>query len=596
MANMPAYMLLAILTVALVANLVHGFHVYALRPDRAENRAVAAFAWIVALWTLNDLLFWGLHGPQTDGMLWARAAFLLAVAMHVVSLRFAWLFPEHQPMPRGLLITVALVSTGAMAMILLGRPLEQVGFVGGRFVVVMRAETFAIGASVLALQMAGLSRVWRRRQRAESAVIRRQLTVILAAQASTAFVAGGAAAGLPLFGNYGFLPYAGVGLLAGTIIQTWGVIEMRLLRQGSVLDRLRLFPLTAKVALAVGLCALLTVGLVLGGARAALGDGVEAIAWQRAAMFGLVLSTLPALALMAVVLRGVTRPLRRLTEAALEVAGGRTDLRLEVNNDARDEVGVLVSAFNEMVGRLEHDLHALQTLGEAMVRAERLAVAGTLAAGIAHEVNNPLAAISSLVQSARERTDDARARQMLEEAVRQVERVAGVLQELMDFSRPGAGAPTPCDPGELVAATIQLLRYDRRFRGLPIAFEPGAPQWVLADASRLQQVLVNLLLNAREAIDGPEPGRIAVTVDGDPQDHVVITVSDNGHGIPADDLERIFEPFFTTRPAGAGTGLGLAVCRDLLRQEGGELVIESTPGQGTHAHVSLPRPSREMRP
>jgi signal transduction histidine kinase len=581
-------MLVITLTAALIAILALGFHVFATAPSRPENRAFAVFAWMMALWILNDLAFWGFHGPDDDGRGWARAAFLIAIAMQWAFLWFASLYPKPTAVSWWRASVLLGTTAVVVAIVLSGRALGTVGFRAGRFEVDFTTGTYVVGGYVYLLFLLGRCRLAAARKRIEDPDERRRLDLVLGAPTITGALTTLAVVLLPLAGNYDLLPYASLGILIGTVIHGWAILSFRFLSPASVLDRVRLFPVTAKLAIATSLSMLATVLLVLAVARGAIGPTADPAAWTRAIAFGLAAASLPAMGLVLVAQRLVTRPLRQITEAAFEVAGGRTDVRVDVSS--QDEVGVLASAFNEMVGRLERDLHSFRDLSEGLLRTERLATVGALAAGVAHEVNNPLAAISSLVQTARGRAEDPRARELLGQAIGEMERIASVLRDLMELARPRPVARRRCEANEVVAAALRILRYDRRFRGVGIEarLDPDLPPLDAADPDRLQQVLMNLLLNARDAIDGRPDGRIVVSTRRADHGAIAIAVADTGRGIPRADLERVSEPFFTTKTAGAGTGLGLAVCRDIVRDHGGAMRIESELGTGTEITVHLP--------
>lgn len=580
-------MLVVTLTSALLAIVALGFQVFSAAPGRPENRAFAVFAWIMALWILNDLAFWGFHGPDDDGRAWAQAAFLIGLAMQSAFLWFTWLYPTPSPIVPAQATALGVGTLVMAGIVLSGHALARAGFHDGHFDLALTPWTFVVGGYIYALFLLGRFRLASSRARITNPAARKQLDLVLGAPTLTGALTTLAIVVLPLLGDYRLLPYSSLGIFLGTIIHGYAILNFRFLSPESVLDRVRLFPVTAKVAIATALAFVVAVGLVLGVARVALGPTADPSAWTQAIAFGLAAASLPAMGLIFVAQRLVTEPLRRITEAAFEVAGGRTDVRVAVTS--QDEVGVLGGAFNEMVERLERDLHTLRDLSEGLLRTERLATAGALAAGVAHEVNNPLATVSSLVQTARGRVDDPRVRELLANAIGEMDRIASVLRDLMDLARPRPAARRACAPNDVVDAAIRILRYDRRFRGVAIEarLASGLPMLDGADPDRLQQVLLNLLLNARDAIDGRPDGRIVVTTTSH-AGGIEIEITDSGRGIAPDDLSRVTEPFFTTKPPGAGTGLGLAVCRDIVREHGGTMRIASTLGSGTHVTIELP--------
>ena len=158
----------------------------------------------------------------------------------------------------------------------------------------------------------------------------------------------------------------------------------------------------------------------------------------------------------------------------------------------------------------------------------------------------------------------------------------------MDFARQRRPERVPLDLSRAVESGLRLASFDKAFKRLKVKtdFEPAAPH-VSADADQLQQVFLNLLLNARDAM--PDGGELTVKTSFDEQAREVsVEVEDTGHGIPADDLPRVFDPFFTTKTAGAGTGLGLAVCYGIVTAHGGRIEVEPNNGRGTRVQVTLP--------
>ena len=598
-------MLLLTLTLTLLAVLALGFWVFAMAPGRRENQVFAAFTWLAALWVANDLSFWGFHGPDSDGTDWARNAFLISVGLQLAFLAFTWIFPRPRPIARGPLALIVASALGVGALIVWGPAVSNVGFQGGEFRLTMTPATFLVGGYVYALfGVARLLMVARRKQEAAAdgdSRIGDQLGLVLLSPLVTGALTTSVIVVLPFFEIYTLLPYASLGILAGAVIHSYAALNLRFLKPASAFDDLRLFPVTAKLSLAVAVVWFATVILLVGVVQHQLGGSLQVQAWQQAWVYALVAASLPAMALILAAQRIVTRPLRRVSEAALAVAGGRTDVRVQLAQGAgRDEMSLLAEAFNQMVERLEQDLEAQREMAQTLLRTERLAVAGSMAAGVAHEVNNPLAAISSVVQSAHGSAESERTRELLGDALGHMERISNALRDLLDFARvPGQPTRQPCRVNDVVERTVRLLRYDKRFRQLEftVALDPSLPL-VLADGDQLQQVLMNVLINARDAVEtrraqGPDaPARIAVTTrvrEGE----LELRVEDSGCGIAAEDRDRLFEPFFTTKPHGAGTGLGLAVCRDLLRGHDGRISLESELGQGTQVIVRLPIPKAE---
>jgi two-component system NtrC family sensor kinase len=223
-----------------------------------------------------------------------------------------------------------------------------------------------------------------------------------------------------------------------------------------------------------------------------------------------------------------------------------------------------------------------------------LAAAGTFAAGVAHEVNNPLASISSLVQSLLSAEADSTRRTTLHTILSQITRISGTLKDLFNFARPTAAQRKAINLNQLISETLRLASYNKRLNGISVQTEL-APDlgMALVDDNEIQQVVLNLLFNAADATQR-EGGTIRVVTEnyppknGDKRPYVVIRIIDNGVGIPKEHLKRVFDPFFTTKPAGSGVGLGLSMCQRIIIANGGILKLESQVGKGTSVIIGLP--------
>jgi two-component system NtrC family sensor kinase len=319
--------------------------------------------------------------------------------------------------------------------------------------------------------------------------------------------------------------------------------------------------------------------------------------------------------------RRVVRPLQQLAGAARALGQGVAQVRAPV--EGVGETRELGRAFNEMSEALERRGQALEKavaelrdsnrrLREAragMDRAERLAAVGRLAAGVAHEVGNPMGAVLAFLDLARREPGlSEHGRDCLEKAARQGERVRQILRQLLDYSRPRRPAPLAVDVADACQEVVELVRAQRRYADVCLSVERrGDPPPALADPGILAQIVLNLLLNAADAVAGSGAGEIAIRVgpavgatrrgeDAAPArqrrhaDAVECRVRDNGPGIPAEDRERIFDPFFTTKPPGQGTGLGLANAARLAEELGGSLEL-AEPGAAAGAEFVLRLPS-----
>jgi two-component system NtrC family sensor kinase len=281
----------------------------------------------------------------------------------------------------------------------------------------------------------------------------------------------------------------------------------------------------------------------------------------------------------------VVRPLGQLRRATAAMAAG--DLEPRIAEDGPKEFAALASAFNQMTV-------SLATQREQLIRTEKLASVGQLAAGVAHEIGNPLAAILGYVDILRA---DAAGKGELPAAEREdalarvkaeTQRIHRIIRELLEFSRPSHEAPVATDPLRLVQSARALLAPQGRFREVHLVLVGESQGWprVLVSPGRLSQVLVNLLLNAADAMDGK--GTILVACQEEGQ-KVTLSVADEGPGIASENRRKIFDPFFTTKPVGQGTGLGLPVSRSIVESFGGTLELApSVAGQGAKFILTLP--------
>jgi PAS domain S-box-containing protein len=248
----------------------------------------------------------------------------------------------------------------------------------------------------------------------------------------------------------------------------------------------------------------------------------------------------------------------------------------------------------QFIQMIMHDVTQRREMLDSLLKSERLAAAGTFAAGVAHEVNNPLASISSLVQSLLPGEDDAQRRTTLHTILAQITRISGTLKDLVNFARPATGHQKLIDINQLVSDTLRVINYDKRFRGMgldPVLAPDLRPAF--ADENEIQQVLLNLLYNAADATQGEGSMIRVITANkagrqGGDHPLIVIRVVDNGIGIPREHLERVFDPFFTTKPAGSGVGLGLSLCQRIILSNKGTIRVDSELGKGTQVTILLP--------
>jgi two-component system, NtrC family, sensor kinase len=249
----------------------------------------------------------------------------------------------------------------------------------------------------------------------------------------------------------------------------------------------------------------------------------------------------------------------------------------------------LVSKSNERIGRLLlfDDVTQRERMEEQMTQTEKLTSLGLLAAGVAHEVNTPLAVISNYIQMLAKQMPEGDPRQsIIDKIVKQTFRASEIVNNLLNFSRTGAAEAASVDVNRVVEETLSLVAHPLKTAQIQVVKELGESlPPVQGSANKLQQVFLNLFLNARDAMPGGGMLEVRTTAHNG---SVEIEIADTGGGIAREDIHRIFDPFFTTKPNGRGTGLGLSVSYGIIKEHAGKIDVRSTPGKGTSFHVEFP--------
>src|ERR1700694_3156021 len=249
----------------------------------------------------------------------------------------------------------------------------------------------------------------------------------------------------------------------------------------------------------------------------------------------------------------------------------------------------LVSKSGERIGRLLlfDDVTQRERMEEQMTQTEKLTSLGLLAAGVAHEVNTPLAVISNYIQMlAKQMPNDDPRHAIIDKIVKQTFRASEIVNNLLNFSRTGAAELADMDVNRVVEETLSLVAHPLRTSQIQIVKQLGDPlPAVRGSANKLQQVFLNLFLNARDAMPGG--GMLEVRTAAH-NGSVEVEIADTGAGIAREHIHRIFDPFFTTKSNGRGTGLGLSVSYGIIKEHAGKIDVRSTPGKGTSFHVEFP--------
>jgi len=286
--------------------------------------------------------------------------------------------------------------------------------------------------------------------------------------------------------------------------------------------------------------------------------------------------------------RRISGSVKQLVSGAEQLARGDLDQRVEIRSG--DEFQELAETFNSMAAALrKRDEQLKEQAARKVMESERLAIIGQLAAGVAHEINNPLTGIVTYSQLLlEENPGEGPTRLSLQKIVTQANRCRKIVRGLLDFSRQSKPDERPCNVNMVLQECIALVANQPLFHNIELVrrFSGDLPL-VLMDPAQMQQVFMNLILNAAEAT--PADGRLTLTTRVDATRRFVESeFADTGCGIKEADLERIFDPFFTTKGARRGTGLGLAISYGIVKEHRGTITVESTVGKGTTFVVSLP--------
>jgi two-component system, NtrC family, sensor kinase len=290
----------------------------------------------------------------------------------------------------------------------------------------------------------------------------------------------------------------------------------------------------------------------------------------------------------------IIHPLRELSDAAEAV--GRGDFSRRIEKISNDECGDLAGAFNRMTtnlrgsrAELESTVETLRATQQQLVQSEKLSAVGQFVAGVAHELNNPLTAVIGFSDLLSQVSTDEKMRPHLELIAKSAHRCHKIVQSLLSFARQHKPERKLVRINAVIDEVVEIMAYDLRTSNIEVVKQYGEslPE-IMADPHQLQQVFVNIMSNARQALlTFRQDGRLVLATRTVGQ-YLRITFQDNGPGIEAENLRRIFDPFFTTKPVGKGTGLGLSLSYGIISEHGGRISAESQIGQGTTFIIDLP--------
>lgn len=344
--------------------------------------------------------------------------------------------------------------------------------------------------------------------------------------------------------------------------------------------------------------------LSLGAAVAHPGVHESLLRGRRLVLFYLSLGAATTLAVGSLLLwRLVVQPLQRITRAVESVAAG--DLKVRAPSQGAKELLELGGAFNHMaqtllsqrqeieqrIDQLERSRADLATAQDRLIRAARLASVGTLAAGVAHEIGNPLAGLLGLLDALDLEKDEKTAKRYRELMGHELRRIDSTIAGLLAYARPAPQLDEDrpsCLVEEVLDHVLTLLGAQRVFSEVQVKIRSDRSEHkVLVPRDDLTQLLVNLLLNAAQAMDGR--GNIQVDLE-DAQEVVRLAVQDSGPGVAMEHADQIFDPFFTTKPLGKGSGLGLAICHGICERFGGDISLDKQLHEGARFVIELPAP------
>jgi len=301
----------------------------------------------------------------------------------------------------------------------------------------------------------------------------------------------------------------------------------------------------------------------------------------------------------------ITHPLQKMVVATKKIAKGDLSHRVEVNS--RDEIGYLADSFNRMTTNLktanekliewgktlekkvEERTKELTKMQAHLLQSEKLASLGKLAAGVAHEINNPLGGILIYSHLLLEDTDkNSPHYENLKKIVKETTRCKDIVKGLLEFARPKDPEMSLADINEIVDRSLSIIERQALFQNIKIkkSYSNELPK-IVADSAQLQQVFTNIILNAAEAMEGNGTLTLSTSLDGN-RKYIIIKFTDTGRGIKEEDRKRLFEPFFTTKEVGKGTGLGLAISYSIIQKHQGTIEVTSQVGEGSTFTVKLP--------
>jgi signal transduction histidine kinase len=292
----------------------------------------------------------------------------------------------------------------------------------------------------------------------------------------------------------------------------------------------------------------------------------------------------------------ITDPIKRLTRAVQNFRKGNLDYKINIKTIDRIQTLVkefelmrqnLLESYQGLEDRIKSRTQELQEAQAQISHQEKMASLGLMAAGIAHEIGNPLTSISSMAQIIKRKNVDPKINEYIKDILKHIDRISQIVRELVDFSRPAINEANLININDVIKSAVAIIKYDRRAKHVDFSLklDEDIPKTVLV-SDQLLQVLLNVLINALDALESY--GNQIKVISGSYDNRIKIDIVDQGCGIPNDKLNKIFEPFYTTKGAGRGTGLGLTVSYGIIKRLSGEIKVKSELEKGSTFSVILP--------
>lgn len=294
--------------------------------------------------------------------------------------------------------------------------------------------------------------------------------------------------------------------------------------------------------------------------------------------------------------RKLTIPLETLIQSAAQIRKGELDHAIQIDgNEVFKLLGLeleqlrmkLQESYQSLEGKIEQRTAELKEAQAQIIHQEKMASLGLMAAGIAHEIGNPLTSISSVAQVLKRKNIDEQVGNYINDIMKNIDRISRIVRELVDFSRPSSYKTASTNVNEIIKSAVGIMKYDRRAKNITfkLTLDNDLPETVLV-SDQLLQVFLNILINALDASE--EKGDKVIVSSHHTADKINVVIKDYGCGIPEENLHHIFEPFYTTKQVGRGTGLGLTVSYGIIQQLGGNIQVRSKVNEGSSFEIFIP--------